>query len=64
MDWLHWLEDDKILWNNNKSKFNHIIGKKHFLIYSNLWNLFNNSNTAQIQNKTTNNSHASDDQYN
>jgi hypothetical protein len=25
MDWLHWLEDDKILWNNNNSKFNHTI---------------------------------------
>ena len=25
MDWLHWLEDDKILWNNNKSKCNHTI---------------------------------------
>jgi hypothetical protein len=25
MDWLHWLEDDKIVWDNNKSKFNHTI---------------------------------------
>ena len=63
IDYIDW-KMTKFLWNNNKSKFNHSISKKHFLIYSNIWNLFNNSNTAQIQNKTKNNNQASDDEYN